>query len=265
MRSPLHRIPLGALAHLADSITSGRLAAPFSAISLQRYLPATQCEEIAAELQSLADAGVRSPQLAYILRLLADERSYSQRVGERLELVWTGPETPGSASRDTGVVVRELFSRAQSSVLIAGFAIWQGSHIFKSLADRMTQVPELVVRMFLNVPRGQDPNAPVSELLSKFVDSFRQTHWPWSKLPEVYYDPRSLEVDYRRRASLHAKCIIVDEERTFVTSANFTEAAQERNIEAGVLVKNAAFACALRDQFESLVASDALRRVPGIR
>ncbi|MHC5614999.1 MAG: hypothetical protein ACYTXA_29470 [Nostoc sp.] len=38
-------------------------------------------------------------------------------------MVWTGPEIAGSQSRDTGVVVRELFSTAKTSVLISSFAI----------------------------------------------------------------------------------------------------------------------------------------------
>jgi hypothetical protein len=48
-------------------------------------------------------------------------------------------------------------------------------------------------------------------------------------------------------------------------SANFTEAAQERNIEAGILVGDPAFARALRDQFESLVEARQLLRVPGLQ
>ena len=63
---------------------------------------------------------------------------------------------------------------------------------------------------------------------------------------------------------LHAKCIIVDDELALVTSANFSEAAHSRNIEAGVLVDNAPFARALRRQFETLASSRLLLRVPGI-
>ncbi|WP_339382387.1 hypothetical protein [Nostoc flagelliforme] len=54
----------------------------------------------------------------YTLRLLAAERSASQEVHDRVELVWTGQEVVGSQSRDTSVVVRELFSTAKSSILI---------------------------------------------------------------------------------------------------------------------------------------------------
>jgi phosphatidylserine/phosphatidylglycerophosphate/cardiolipin synthase-like enzyme len=50
-------------------------------------------------------------------------------------------------------------------------------------------------------------------------------------------DPRSLELDARRRANLHVKCVVVDRQVVFVSSANFTEAVQERNIEVGVLLR----------------------------
>ena len=49
-----------------------------------------------------------------------------------------------------------------------------------------------------------------------------------------------------------------------MTSANFTEAAQERNIEAGVLVRSPAFAQALSAQFETLLHAGALRRLAGL-
>lgn len=40
------------------------------------------------------------------------------------------------------------------------------------------------------------------------------------------------------RSSLHAKCIIVDQRIALITSANFTAAAQHRNIEVGVKVQD---------------------------
>ena len=49
-----------------------------------------------------------------------------------------------------------------------------------------------------------------------------------------------------------------------MTSANFTEAAQERNIEVGALLSDASFARALVRQIDALVARGALSRVPGL-
>jgi phosphatidylserine/phosphatidylglycerophosphate/cardiolipin synthase-like enzyme len=48
-----------------------------------------------------------------------------------------------------------------------------------------------------------------------------------------------------------------------VTSANFTEWAQDRNVEAGVVIRNQDVARQLRHQFESLIEAKLVRRLPG--
>jgi phosphatidylserine/phosphatidylglycerophosphate/cardiolipin synthase-like enzyme len=95
-------------------------------------------------------------------------------------------------------------------------------------------------------------------------DTFRDKSWPGERLPEVFHDPRSLGNEGEKRACLHAKCIVVDEDRAFITSANFTEAAHERNIEASVFIRDTILARALRAQFNTLVDHGALKRVPGL-
>lgn len=57
-------------------------------------------------------------------------------------------------------------------------------------------------------------------------------------MPEVYYDPRSVADEEKVRSSLHAKCVVVDETKVFVSSANFTEAGQQRNIEVGLNIQS---------------------------
>jgi len=207
---------------------------------------------------------MQAAHLAYALRLALEERQAGQQATDRLELVWSGPEVRGAASRDTGVVVRELFAAAQRSVLVAGFAVEQGRAIFRVLAERMDACPDIAVRMFLNVARRYGDETVETQLLKEFADDFRTRQWPGVRMPEVFYDPRALAPGRGPRASLHAKCIVVDDERVLVTSANFTEAAQERNIEVGVLVRDAHLARALRGQFETLVVAGQLRRVPGL-
>ncbi len=92
--------------------------------------------------------------------------------------------------------------------------------------------------------------------------SDRKDQWPGARLPEVFYDPRSLEAKVGPRTALHAKAIVVDDVRVFVTSANFTEAAHDRNIECGVLIHSGAMASALTGQFDSLIEAGLLTRLP---
>ena len=119
------------------------------------------------------------------------------------------------------------------------------------------------MRLFLNVSRAYHDERSAAELLYLFGQDFRINQWPGARLPEVFYDPRALERTPGPRACLHAKCVVVDGAWAFVTSANLTEAAQERNIEAGILVSDRELSRSLIGQFESLVQVGALRRLPG--
>jgi phosphatidylserine/phosphatidylglycerophosphate/cardiolipin synthase-like enzyme len=67
-------------------------------------------------------------------------------------------------------------------------------------------------------------------------------------------------MDRAKCAALHAKCIVVDRSAVFVSSANFTEAAQEKNIEVGLLLKSPVVADRISRFFEQLAAARLLRR-----
>ena len=218
---------------------------------------------MAPTLVKLTAEGLSAEHLAFFLELLATERN-SQRTGEEVELVSTGPEAAGFPARDTRIVVRELFRQADRSVLIAGYAVYQGHDVFGGLAERMDADPDLVVRMFLDVQRPYGDTSKSSEILRRFAERFRAREWPGSRLPAVYYDPRSLNMDASKRASLHAKCVVVDESIAFVSSANFTEAAQVRNIEVGAFVRSEPFARQLAQHFLGLADQRLLERLPGL-
>jgi phosphatidylserine/phosphatidylglycerophosphate/cardiolipin synthase-like enzyme len=55
--------------------------------------------------------------------------------------------------------------------------------------------------------------------------------------------------------------VVVDGKRCFLTSANFTEAAQARNIELGVVVNDSIWAKSVVNQFDDLIARGDLRQV----
>lgn len=155
-----------------------------------------------------------------------------------------------------------LFAQAERSVLVSSYVVYQGARVFESLGCRLVERPELRVRLFLHVGRKERDTRHDSEILREFVTRFAR-EWPWARKPEVYYDPRSLALDASQRAAWHAKCAVVDDEVAFVSSANFTEWAQQRNVEAGALVRNAPFAVQVRAQFDALVRSKQVARLPG--
>lgn len=228
---------------------------------LARFLSATETEPVGAEIDRLLDEGLRPLHLAYLLKTVFRTQQNATNAASRLELVWSGPES-GSTVRDTGVVVRELFASAEHSVLIAGFAVHRGREIFKELASRMLERPDLEVRLFLNIARALRDTTVADQLVGRFAHEFRRDHWPGPGYPAIFFDPRAIAMDEKKRTSMHAKCVVVDGVRSLVTSANFTEAAQQRNIEVGVLIKDERFSKMLVEQFDALIRDRAVERLP---
>jgi len=262
MSSTLCRLTTDDLKQLSAALRSGRLRLPLSAFALRRFISQDLADAVASELQERADNDYSPTQLADLADLIIQERTEHGSARDLFDLVWTGPETGGIVNRDTGVVVRELFHTANKSVLLAGYAIYQGHMVFRALADRMEQIPDLNVRMFLDVRRPDGESCSEAEVVRRFASRFKEKDWPGRRFPELYYDPRSVDLDPHRRASLHAKCIVIDEMQAFISSANFTEAAQLRNIEVGVLVRSPALACQLMQHFEILAAARLLKPIP---
>jgi phosphatidylserine/phosphatidylglycerophosphate/cardiolipin synthase-like enzyme len=231
-------------------------------LMLACQLPSTEIEAVGTEIKRLIDDGLSPSHLLYFFRAILEERRRGAARVPKVDLVWTGPEGSCTSNRDTGVVVRELFASATHSVLIAGFAVHHGREIFKELAIRMTELPQLDVRMFLNIARALRDTTITEQLIGRFVQEFRREHWPGTRYPVIYYDPRALGIDEKKRTSLHAKCIVVDRAISLVSSANFTEAAQQRNIEVGALVTDEQFSRALVEQFDAMIRAGAVHRLP---
>jgi phosphatidylserine/phosphatidylglycerophosphate/cardiolipin synthase-like enzyme len=77
----------------------------------------------------------------------------------------------------------------------------------------------------------------------------------------VYYDPRSLDLD-GPTGVLHAKAVVADDEVVFVTSANLTAAAFDRNIELGLVVRDRALAASVSAHFRALIDRGLLHPLP---
>jgi phosphatidylserine/phosphatidylglycerophosphate/cardiolipin synthase-like enzyme len=179
------------------------------------------------------------------------------RVGASVDLVWTGPESTSGSARDTATVVRELFTHARISVLVAGYSFDHGTEIFETL-HRAVAAHNVEVTLFLDIPRAPSERN-VDAHVAAWVNRFLLENWRCSSAPTIYYDPRT--VNPGLFASLHAKCIVVDERKSLVTSANFTDRGQSRNVEVGVLIDDAGFARSLARQWALAVSAGVFVRV----
>ncbi len=177
------------------------------------------------------------------------------------DLVWSGPKVPGISARDTRQVFEELLGSARTSLWACTYAFFDGPKAFHVLAKHMEATPSLRVTLLLNIQRTKGDTTLAEDLVRKFSDRFWKVEWPGALRPRVFYDPRALDLE-GPGGVLHAKAVVVDDERVLVTSANFTAAALDRNIELGFLVQDQALAASVTAQFRGLIEIGVLQLLP---
>lgn len=213
-------------------------------------------------LREMAVSGWSSDQVAFLLEQMSQDREAINAQDASFDLVLSGPELDRVDVRDTFAVVNELFVRARKEVILVGYAVHNGHVLFQRLAERLECMPSLRVRMYLNISRRTGDTSLSDQIIGRFAHDFFTRHWPWNRRPELYYDVRSLSEPPEPTSSLHAKCVIVDRSAVLVTSANFTAAAQERNIEVGTLIEHAPSAMKLVTYLEGLSECGTIRPLP---
>ena len=154
------------------------------------------------------------------------------------------------------------YFKRRKKIVLAGYAFHNGKLLFERLAEQQKSRPQLRIIFHVDVPRRAGDTSSPDAIVLRYSEEFRTRHWPWQPFPEVYYDPRALSTDSHARASLHAKVVVVDRAKLFLTSANFTEAAQQRNIEMGLLSQAPHLAEQVAAYFEALRQSGQLLRLP---
>ena len=258
MTDALLRLPTHLRRRLAAALESGILAGSCSASTVGSVLGLREgAGEVAEALASLETMGISGPGCAAWLRTVEEVSGRTPRP----DLVWSGPEVPGVHARETRRVYEELLGSAKHSAWVSTFVFFDGPKAFETLARRMDEEPRLQATLLLNIQRRRGDTSTASDLVRRFADRFWGTDWPGTSRPRVFYDPRSLEPD-GPAGVLHAKAVVTDEESLFVTSANLTEAALDRNIELGLLVRDKALAASVLCYFRALIDEGLLSPLP---
>jgi phosphatidylserine/phosphatidylglycerophosphate/cardiolipin synthase-like enzyme len=238
------------LRKIRDLIASRAVACPLSDASLR----ANGFGAVADALRGALLFADRDS-LVTAIDLVIDERVRAER--PPLELVWTGPDTTAPQTRDTAVVLADLFARARQRVLVAGYVFTHGTRILAPLHEALARGVE--ARMFLDLPGVAASEEAIPSFAASCIADFIRKNWTFgAPYPEFFYDPRTARPG--PEVLLHAKCAVVDGRHALVTSANFTSAGQTRHIEVGVLIDDTRFAGRLEGHFNALVAQHVLNR-----
>lgn len=173
--------------------------------------------------------------VAATLRVIA---STVERTPPPPTLVWSGPQLPGDSVRTTAAVVR-LIDEAEESVLASTYSGTAAAPFVQAL--RRAAQRRLAITVVCDISQRRD----CAEAIQGAVPRARVLG---------YCDP---ETDQPRMQ--HSKVLVIDDRAALVTSANLSYAAVERNLEAGVLIEDFAFASQITRRFADLLAAGNLQ------
>lgn len=166
--------------------------------------------------------------------MLAAIGAAGHRNEHSVEVVWSGPVADGMQGRSTRAVAAELIDSATQRVHVATYSATKSSPYVTSLKAAIARGIEVT----LVVDLAHQPVA-VEMLAGELAGSMI-----------IDLLPR----EDGQYAIMHAKLVLVDDRVALVTSANFSESAADRNLEAGVIVRDPNVVRGMREHLDALLA-----------
>jgi phosphatidylserine/phosphatidylglycerophosphate/cardiolipin synthase-like enzyme len=160
--------------------------------------------------------------------------------GQSTELVWTGPTTPFVSARRTEQALLQVINAAKTSLFITSFVAYDVSSIVKALNEASARGVFISMLLELSQEHGGSISFDAIGKMKVLVPSARL--YAWRDKAEEFSDGR-----------VHAKVAVADGNICFITSANLTGSAMERNMEVGLLIAGGQIPCLLNEHLGSLV------------
>lgn len=219
----------------ASSALAGVVGTPVAAGVIEQLINTWRASNVSAEeLSSM---------------LLAAGHVFSKvSIQQSTELVWTGPTTPFVSARRTEQALLQVINTAEQELFLTSFVAYDVSTIVKALnaaADR-----GVVVSMLLELSQvnGGSISFDVIGKMSVLVPTAKL--YAWRDKADLFSD-----------GSVHAKVAVADGRICFITSANLTGHAMEKNMEAGVLISGGQVPQFLLDHLMALVGTGTVSQV----
>lgn len=179
----------------------------------------------------------------------------AERRKQRVELVWSGPNTTSSTLRSTGPALLELINGARECVYIVTFAAYKVPEVSESLQAALRRGVRVVfVLESSNVSGGKVNFDPLPHLMGSFAGGLEVFVWPQSE--------RVTDL-HGKFGTLHAKFAVADKKRLLVSSANLTEYAFNLNIELGVLITGGTAPIEAVEHVDKLIRRGVFRLLSG--
>lgn len=243
-------LPLGQVSLLAHRAATH--ATPVTARSIGDQPPTVNFRNAAHTVVTAWQTTTDPPdgQVVAGMLLAAAAATASARAEERVELVWTGPDSKSIRGRATSDVIVQVIDQASESLVLCTFASRRVDRIRTALqaaAERHVSITLILENENSNNAYKQAPRDPFEGIPAEVLE------WPADQRePAGGWSP-----------ALHAKFALADDTTLFITSANLTGFALDRNIEAGLLLEGGPIPGQFRNHLRDLAYGGILTRVDG--
>ncbi|MES1937484.1 DISARM system phospholipase D-like protein DrmC [Salinisphaera hydrothermalis] len=174
--------------------------------------------------------------------LLAASHVFTKTANQQsTELVWTGPTTPFVSARRTEQALLQVINAAEQTLFMTSFVAYDVSAIVKALNDAIARGVSISMLLESSQDHGGSISFDVIGKMRNLVPAARL--YAWQDRGETFYDGR-----------VHAKVAVADRHTCFITSANLTGFAMERNMEAGLLISGGNIPQLLEEHLCALVS-----------
>ena len=179
-------------------------------------------------------------------------------VGENtglMEIIWTGPANGRFPVRRIDQLLYDLVSAATRRVVLVTFAAHRVPHLCAHLTQAVQRGVELTLIVESETEsEGQLTHDAIAAFSSVPSAASRLYYWPLA---------RRERNQAGRPGKLHVKCAIVDDV-ALVGSANLTDDAFNRNMELGMIVREAATVDTIARHFDELILRGVLMKVNAV-
>jgi cardiolipin synthase len=156
------------------------------------------------------------------------------------ELVWTGPTTPFVSARRTEQALLQVISAAEKTLFITSFVAYDVLTIIKALNTAAERGVAISMLLELSQEHGGSISFDSIGKMRALVPTAKL--YAWRNKSDSFFNGR-----------VHAKVAAADRALCFITSANLTGHAMEKNMEAGVLISGGEIPQLLEDHLQSLI------------
>lgn len=180
----------------------------------------------------------------------ASETAHQLDKREVVEMVWTGPSSGLVPSRHTEQALLEVIESAKEKLFIVSFVAYNIRTIRDALTETLMRKVKLDILLESPKSRGGKIDIDSAKAFEKALPT--ANIYAWSR-ESALSDPIG--------GVVHAKCAVSDGKLAFITSANLTSAAMERNMEMGVLIRGGRIPDNLHRHLEALVTTRIIKRI----